>query len=325
MQNQIEKLKPQNVVKILFLVPPKVQLLDLSGPIHVFYEAREYDYPIELYYASIYNGQEDMSSCAGLTFNDLISYDDLELSSNDFIFVPGVNFELLSDLNFSANCKDFFKWLNVQNDNKVNICSICTGAFLLAQAGILNNRKCTTHWNRVNDFKLWYPEVTLLENRLFIKDDHIYTSAGVSAGIDLALHIVESLYGIKLTVDVAKQMVVYFRRGSEDAQISAFLAHRNHINNRIHEAQDFIINHLEDASSNVNVAERVNMSVRNLTRLFKKHTGITIGDYRKKIRIERALNLLEEENTLDTVARACGLKSTSRLIALLKEHKAKVS
>ncbi|MEO0528857.1 MAG: hypothetical protein AAFZ89_16615, partial [Bacteroidota bacterium] len=110
--------------KMLFLVPPKVQLLDISGPIHAFYEAKEYDAPFDLYYASIYQDQGDMISCAGLQFSNLIPYNALELSSCDYIFVPGINFELLSDIGFLSDCSDLFKWLREQHSKNVRICSI---------------------------------------------------------------------------------------------------------------------------------------------------------------------------------------------------------
>ena len=309
--------------KILFVVPPKVQLLDITGPIHAFYEAKEYNAPFELFFAAIQHDQNDTTSCAGLQFANLIPYDEMELSSNDYIFVPGVNFELFSDIHFLSDCNDFFRWLKDQHAKNVHICSICTGAFLLAQAGILDGKTCTTHWNRMKDFELRFPKAKLLRNKLFVIDGNIYSSAGVSAGIDMALHIIELELGVKYTIDIAKQMVLYFRRGREDSQISAYLNYRNHMDDRIHEAQNFIMHNLERSSSNIEVADNVNMSVRNLTRLFKKTTGVTVGLYREKLRIERASQLLAEKNTMETVARACGIKSVHHLRTLLKKHKEK--
>ena len=162
-----------------------------------------------------------------------------------------------------------------------------------------------------------------MRNKLFVIDGNIYSSAGVSAGIDMALHIIELELGVKYTIDIAKQMVLYFRRGREDSQISAYLNYRNHMDDRIHEAQNFIMHNLERSSSNIEVADNVNMSVRNLTRLFKKTTGVTVGLYREKLRIERASQLLAEKNTMETVARACGIKSVHHLRTLLKKHKEK--
>lgn len=307
--------------KILFIVPPEVQLLDLNGPIHVFYEAKECGANLDLHFASIHQHPSIVSSCAGLQFTNLLAYDELELSSRDYVFVPGINFELLSNISFLAACSGFFKWLREQHSNKINICSICTGAFLLAEAGILEGKTCTTHWNRMDDFAMRYPGIELLRNKLFVVDQNVYSSAGVAAGLDLALHIIELELGIKYAIDVAKQMVVYFRRGEADSQINAYLQYRNHMDDRIHNAQNYILNNLEQSFKIEDIAEEVGMSGRNLGRLFKKTTGITIGLYRENLRVERASQLLAEKNTFATVANACGLKSISHLRLLLKKHK----
>lgn len=312
-----------SIKKILFITPPKVQLLDLMGPIHAFYEAIEYKAPFELHYASINKDIDQVASCAGLQINKLVGFDSIELTSNDYIFVPGINYELFSDISFLSSCTPFFKWLQIQNKKNVNICSVCTGAFLLAQSGILKNKNCTTHWNRMEDFENRFPDVNLIRNKLFVIDKNIYSSAGVSAGIDMSLHIIELELGVKSVIEIAKQMVVYFRRGEEDSQISAYLNYRNHMDDRIHKAQNYIMNNLENSTSNLDVADSVNMSVRNLTRLFKKTTGTTLGAYRERIRVERATELLAEKNTLETVAKACGLKSVYHLRTLMKKHKNK--
>lgn len=318
------QINQNEIKKIVFIVPPKVQLLDLNGPVHTFYEAIESNAPFELHYASIYLEINEVTSCAGLQFNNLISYDKIELSSIDYVFVPGINFELLTDISFLSDCSGFFLWLRELHSKNVNICSICTGSFLLAQAGILKGKKCTTHWNRINDFIERFPNVNLLQNKLFVVDDNIYSSAGVSAGIDLALHIIELELGIRHAIDVAKQMVIYFRRGEGDAQISAYLNHRSHMDNRVHKAQSYILDTLEHSKSNIEIAENVNMSIRNLTRLFKKTTGISIGLYRENLRVERALQLLAEKNTLETITKACGLKSIHHLRTLIKKHTGKL-
>jgi len=307
--------------KIIFIVPPEVQLLDLNGPVHVFYEANENGALLDLQYVSIYKDSHMATSCAGLQFVNLVSYHDMTLFSGDYIFVPGITFSLLTDISFKNKCRGFLNWLADQHAKSINICSVCTGAFFLAEAGILNEKMCTTHWNRIDDFSKRYQEIIVVKNKLFIKDENVYTSAGVSAGIDLALHIIEKEFGIKFAIDVAKQMVIYFRRGESDSQINAFLQFRNHMDDRIHNAQNYILKNLEHSFQVDDIAEEVGMSGRNLIRLFKKTTGITIGSYRENLRVERASQLLAENNTVTTVASACGLKSVSHLRSLLKKHK----
>jgi transcriptional regulator GlxA family with amidase domain len=200
----------------------------------------------------------------------------------------------------------------------VIICSVCTGAFLLAAAGLLDGRHCTTHWKYADRFKSQYPKAKLQTNRLFVTEDNIYTSAGVSSGIDLALYLTEQLWGPHFATQLAKEVVIYFRRTIDDPQLSVFMQYRNHLDNRIHQVQDRLSQSLDHKFSIDELAVEVNMSTRNLTRAFKKTTRITIGEYLEKLRIERAQQLIADGHTLEATALHCGLKSVNRLKQLLK-------
>ena len=300
-------------------MPPKVHLLDVNGPAHVFYEAKEYGADLELSFVSMDEATE-IESSAGLYFSQLKHFSELELTSNDFIVIPGIDYPLLSDPVFLKKNKPFFAWLRGQNSNKTNICSVCTGSFLLAEAGILDHKMSTTHWKYLSLFKSKYPLVEVLNKRLFVFDNNVYTSAGVSSGIDLSLFILENLYGTKFATDIAKEVVIYFRRGESDPQLSIYLEYRNHLDERIHAAQDYLIHNIHRTFTLIDVSEEIHMSSRNLTRLFKKTTGITIGGYIEKLRVERAVHLLSENHKVDFVANECGLKSTNQLRTLLKKH-----
>jgi len=250
----------------------------------------------------------------------LAHFDQFELTSNDFIFIPGIEYQLLLDPIFLKKSTPFFEWLSIQNLNEVNICSVCTGAFLLAEAGILAHKKCTTHWKYLSIFEKRYPLVDVQSKRLFVFEENLYTSAGVTSGIDLSLFILENLFGTKFATNIAKEVVIYFRRGEEDPQLSIYLEYRNHMEDRIHNTQDFLIQNVHKAFTIIELSEEIHMSSRNLTRLFKKTTGITIGAYLEKLRIERAVHLLSENHKMDFIAGQCGLKSTNQLRALLKKH-----
>ncbi len=234
--------------------------------------------------------------------------------------MPGVDYAFISELKHLKKKSTFYDWLRIQGSNGVNICSICTGAFLLAEAGILNHREATTHWKYLSKFRLKYPSVKLHEKRLFVSDENIYTSAGVSSGIDLSLYILEQLFGTKFATDIAKEIVIYFRRGDADPQLSIYLEYRNHIEDRIHKVQDYLVENIHKHFTLIDVSEDVHMSTRNLTRLFKKTTGITIGAYIEKLRVEKATQLLSEKHKVEYVANQCGLKSTNQLRELLKKH-----
>ncbi len=237
------------------------------------------------------------------------------------MFIPGIEFSLISDTNFYIRNNSFFEWIKRQYDNKAQICSVCTGTFLIAASGILNGKSCTTHWKYFSEFRQKHPNIELIKNRLFVVEEKLYSSAGVTSGIDLALYILETEFGSKLAADVPKEVVIYFRRSESDPQLSIFLQYKNHLDTRIHDAQDYMMKHIDSSFVLQDIAERVYMSSRNLTRLFKKTTGITIGNYLEKLRVDRAMQLLAEGNKVDYVSDQCGLKSTNQLRNLLKKHR----
>ena len=173
--------------KVAFIVPPHVELLDLAGPVQVFIEAKSQglDAAIEFY-----SYHDENISTAGIAFGEIKSYREANLNEGDFVFVPGTSHDYLQSAQFGAE-KSFFKWLAQCADRKVNTCSICTGAFFLGEAGLLDGRECTTHWRRTDEIKSRFQKANVLADILYVKSDNIYTSAGISAGIDLALSILE--------------------------------------------------------------------------------------------------------------------------------------
>ena len=296
-------------------------MLDITGPAHVFYEAAAYGAAIASHHIRI-NSTTEVKSSSGLVFSQVDLFSDHELKESDIIFVPGLESSLLHDDAFQRENTRFYEWLKGQQANGAKICSVCTGAYLLAQAGILDGKDCTTHWKYIEDFRKCFPLVNLLQDRLFVKDGTIYSSAGVSSGIDLSLYIIEELYGPVFATKIAKEIVVYLRRTEDDPQLSVFLQYRNHIENRIHQAQDFLSQHLDEQITIEKLGSKVNMSPRNLTRLFKKTTGITVGQYIDNLRVERAIQLLSEGYKVETVSQMCGLNSSNQLRAIIKRYKA---
>jgi len=304
----------------VFVVPPKVHLLDISGPAHIFYEATEYGAPLALHFVSVYSDVSDETSSSGLAFARLEDFQKLTLKKNDIVFIPGLESHYITDQDFYKTIAPFFKWLAVQYQLGAKICSVCTGAFLLARSGLLNGRQTTTHWKYQSLLKKEYPNVEVLANRLFVQNEQIYSSAGVASGIDLGLYLLEELYGTRFSAAIAREVVIYLRRGREDPQLSVFLQYRNHLEDRIHTVQQWLAQHLDKKTTADQLAEMIHTSGRNLTRLFKDTTGITIGQYVEKLRIEHALQLLRDQQKVETVAKACGLQSTNQLRTLLRKH-----
>lgn len=306
---------------IYFLIIPKTHPLDIIGPAQLFYECKDNGADLDLFFVSSTKTTE-LDSSLGLGFSNLTPYESLALNSDDIIVVPGIEFSLLMDGDFKIESQDFYSWMRKQYGNGVTMVSVCTGAFILGDAGLLKGKNATTHWKAFDVFEEKFPDTQLLKNKLFVENKRIYTSAGMLSGIDLCLYLVEKEFGIKFAIEVAKEVVMYFRRGETDPQLSIFLQYRNHLDDRIHTIQDYISNNLSQTLRIEELAEIVFMSPRNLTRQFKSITGITVGFYTSKLRTELAVQLLSEDHTMGYVAGKCGFKSTNQLRALLKKNEA---
>src|SRR5688572_5522492 len=148
-----------------FAVPPNVHLLDFGGPAHVFYEAIEEGASFELQFVSIMSDLKSTSSSCGIQFSNLVDFNAIILGDGDIIFIPGLDFQVLSDAKFISSSSDFLRWLRLQHANGAMICSICTGAFLLAEAGLLVGKECTTHWRYLKRFQQRFEDVQVVSNR----------------------------------------------------------------------------------------------------------------------------------------------------------------
>ena len=302
--------------KMAFVIPPTVELLDLAGPVQVFTEAKFYGYEIDI---EFYQFQEMPVSTSGLGFGKISSYQDAKLKEGDFIFVPGMHSEYVRSISFMA-ARGFFNWLKECYDNHITVCSICNGAFALGHAGLLTNTECTTHWRRVDELQMQFPQAKVVTDILFVKSNNVYTSAGISAGIDLALAILEDLKGALFTHKVARGLVVYHRRSGKHRQQSVYLDYRNHINPQVHEVQDYLIDNLSKENSIESLASLVGMSPRNLSRVFKEKTGSTVLEYLTMLRREYATTMLNNpEYTTEYVASKCGFKTARQLQRILKK------
>jgi len=302
--------------KIAFIIPPTVELLDLAGPAQVFTEAREYGMEVEM---EFYQYSEDPVSTAGLAFWKIASYKTANLKRGDFVIMPGMDNEYVNSFSFKAE-REFFNWLKECSEQGITVCSICSGAFALGHAGLLKDTECTTHWRRVDALQKQFPQARVLADILYIKSNNVYTSAGISAGIDLCLAILEDLKGALFTHKVARGLVVYHRRSGRHKQQSIYLDYRNHINPQVHEVQDYLIDNLSKENDIETLASLVGMSPRNLTRVFKEKTGSTVLEYLTLLRIEYASTMLNNPDyTLDYIAAQCGFKTARQLQRILKK------
>jgi transcriptional regulator GlxA family with amidase domain len=187
------------------------------------------------------------------------------------------------------------------------VASVCTGAFLLARAGLLDGHEATTHWSGCAELARRYPSVSVQSDPIFVRSGDVYTSAGVTAGIDLALALVETDLGPKVARDVARWLVLYLRRPGGQSQFSAALAGQRAEREPLREVQAWMVDHLDEDLSVPALAVRAFMSPRNFARAFKREVDMTPAAYVETLRVERARALLETGGeSVEQVAQRCG-------------------
>lgn len=191
------------------------------------------------------------------------------------------------------------------------VASVCSGSFLLAEAGLLDGRRATTHWTVCEDLAERYPKVQVDPDAIYVRDGDVWTSAGVTSGIDLALGLAEDDYGREVALRVARQLVVYARRPGGQSQFSVQLESQTAEREPLRELQSWMAEHPDADLSVAVLASRLHVSERQLSRIFGAELGSSPGDYVERLRIERARSVLEtDEAPLDAVASRCGFPSS---------------
>jgi transcriptional regulator GlxA family with amidase domain len=293
----------QPMRQIIFAVFPGCEILDLAGPVQAFHEASA----LGARYATTYHAATPaVRTAQGLELSNLAPLPDVGAGTR--IIVPG--FPLATD----RVPPKFVTWLRRAHRAGAEVCSVCTGAFALGEAGALDDRACTTHWKRVPELQARFPRARVVGDRLFVEDDGVVTSAGIAAGIDMALALIERDAGPVVAGEVAREMVVYMRRDGAHRQESVYLDYQTHLSPGIHQVQQHLVANPATRATLGELADIAGMSERNLTRVFKRATGISIHDFREQLRVARARDLMRNPTmTLDAVAAACGFANGRQL------------
>jgi transcriptional regulator GlxA family with amidase domain len=201
----------------------------------------------------------------------------------------------------------FAAWLRRAADRAERVVSVCTGSFALAAAGLLDGLCATTHWHYASDLARAHPTVDVRPDAIYLRQGRIWTAAGVTAGIDLALALVEEDLGHDLALDVARQLVLFVRRPGGQAQFSTQLAAQAAEREPLRELQAWMPDHLSEDLSVPALAERAFMSPRNFARAFRREVGVTPGAYVERLRVERARLALETGDApVEAIALQCG-------------------
>ncbi|WP_442591939.1 GlxA family transcriptional regulator [Pedobacter sp. AW31-3R] len=311
----------ERIKKVVIVAMSGNMLLDFAGPADVFINAnhclRENGSKIGYDVLVVSpTPNKKINTLMGLEMG--CQFSALEITTPmDTIIVAGNDFETIKRSDYHKFCN----WLALANEkNTRRIGSVCGGAFALAEAGLLDGKKATTHWQLSGRLKREYPLVNVNTNAFYVCDGRIYTSGGVSSGIDLALALVEEDHGRDIAIKVARRLVFYLCRPGFQVQFANLLPVYESSNIAV-SLQKWATEHLDQALDVVTIPTHLNMSPRNFTRVFHKQTGLSPAKFIEKLRVETARQYLEGTNmSIENIAEKCGLGNLVSMRRIFLRH-----
>ena len=300
---------------IVFLAAPSSQILDVAGPFQIFvraaelfveeYPARKAPYNVLL--ASTTRRRSVATNC-GLVLTGTKTFRTLRGPIDTLLVAGG------SGVETAAHDEELLLWLQKTAQRVRRIGSICTGAFLLASAGLLDGKRAATHWKWAAELANRFKHTTVDPDPIYIRDGSTYTTAGVTAGMDLALALVEEDLGAPMALKVAREMVLYLRRAGGQSQFSTALSLQASDRKQIEEVRSWTHDNLRQDLPVDKLAAKAGMSPRNFARVFLKDTGTTPARFVECLRVEAARRRLEESHDkLEKIANDCGFGSIQSL------------
>jgi len=295
---------PRRIVVAAF---PDVQVLDVTGPLEVFGRTARClvdrgDQPDLAYKVEIAGPRRGpLVTSSGFSLVADVAYSDLTSGIDTLLVAGGRGAQAASRDRTLLAC------VRRMAPRVRRLGSVCTGTYVLAAAGVLDGRRATTHWAWCEDLGKRFPRVAIDAEPIFVRDGHIYTSAGVTTGMDLALAMVEEDHGHQIALEVARQLVLFLRRPGNQAQFSAQLSAQSADREPLRELQRWMADHLGHDLSVPALASRVAMSPRHFARVFASEVGTTPARFVERLRVEAGRRRLEESTDgVDTIAAACG-------------------
>ena len=298
---------------VLFVAFPQMGLLDLTGPQSAFWVASKNQEKrglagYERHTVSLHGGLVQTAEGVGI---DTRPFSDFQDSVIDTIVVPGAPYILHA----LEQVQDTVDWIHANSRSARRTTSVCTGAFLLAQAGLLEGKRVTTHWAMCEELQRRFPALSVDAEAIFVQQGDTWTAAGVTAGIDLALALIEDDCGRDAAMQVAKELVVFLKRPGGQAQHSKLLQAQAKDTAAFDELHLWLADHLSRPDISVAMlAERACMSPRNFSRVYKQKTGNAPYKAVELFRLEAARRLLEHsKQNLEQIARQCGFADEERM------------
>lgn len=296
-------------MRMAILTVPSVQMLDVAGPMDVFSEANAQLRDPNAYQMKIVGmSPEPVRALNGTRFLPDMTIDS-SLEGFDTLMVAGA-----PGIREYESHPALIEWVAREARHVRRIGSVCTGALILAHAGVLNGRRATTHWNFAGRLAATFPEIKVEANTIFVKDGPVYSCAGVTASVDLALAMVEEDHGRSIALRIAKQLILFLKRPGGQSQFSVHLETQVAEIGPIRDIHEWILDNIAGDLSIEALAARAGMSSRNFARLFKRETDMTPGDYVEATRVEVARRMIEEGSIpLKRVASLCGFTDQNGL------------
>ena len=299
---------PLSATEVVFVLLPDVVLLDVAGPADAFRNAAG-RIPGS-YRLRFVAPQPAVTAAIGLTLSALEPLPE-RLAPRTIAVLTGVTGGSIDPAAPATRC--VIDWLRDGARPEMLLC-VCAGSVLAAHAGLLAGRECTTHHAHIEELRRVEPRARVLDNRIFVEDGAIFTSAGVTAGLDLSLHVIGEQHGPRIAADIARDLVVYLRRAGTDPALSPWVMHRNHLHPAVHRVQDAVARNPAASWSAAELSAVACTSPRNLTRLFAEHAGCSPLDYVQLIRFALARQLVTRSPLdLEHVATRAGFRSAQHL------------
>lgn len=292
----------QKHMSVAIIVPPGAQSLDISGPMDAFLEANR-----------LSGGAVDYRlSLIAMTANRIIPAGGMSLMADTSIFEATQSIDTLlvagtPDYTLAYDCAGLHAWLKDHVPLTRRHGSVGTGAFFLGAAGLLDGMSATTHWQHTAELARYCPKANILFDHIYVEDRTLYTSAGVTAGIDLALRLIEDDYGRELARKIANRLVVSLKNSKNQLKFSVNLTAPSGGSERVRDVQHWVLNHLALDLKLESLAARAGMGARHFARTFQRETGITPHDYVEEARVDAAQKLINESDMLlQNIAKRCG-------------------
>ena len=287
-------------LSVVVVASPSAQILDVTGPLEVFSSASSFLPDVSYRTSLVSAGGGLIGASCGMQF--ATSRIDAVPGPVDTLVIAGGR-----DMDEVRADDPLLGEIRRLARDARRVTSICTGAFLLAAAGLLDGHRATTHWYACDLLDSTYPSITVEPDAIYVHDGKLWTSAGVTAGIDLALALVAEDHGRQAAATVARRLVVYLRRSGGQAQFSALLAAQSVDSDPVRDLLSWLPDHLGQDLSVPALARRVHLSDRQFSRVFRSEVGTSPADHVEAARLEGACRLLETtHSTIDRIAKDCG-------------------